>query len=204
MLTTSTIKDIITFLFTLSGLIIASMGLSTWKKQIKGTKYFDTAYSLHYSILKLRDAIKHVRNRGIWPAESAKAIEDFKNKYPDRVDEVDIKKNSSRYVYQMRWEEIASAYTEMESHLLAAEVLWGPEILKKILPLKQKVTKLNITLKYFFDPELVKVMADTTDKYMKLHDIVYDQSIENNDDTFSKEVNDSIKEIDEYIQQKLK
>ena len=133
------IKDLITFVLTIAGIIIASKGLSTWKKQIKWNKENEISYNLNYSILKLRDAIKHVRNPAIWNSENYKAIQYFKNKYPNRKDDENLEKNSSIYVYEMRWEEITNAYTEMESHLLAVEVLWGSEILNKIKPLRKKV-----------------------------------------------------------------
>ena len=73
------IKDLITFILTIAGIIVASGGLSTWRKQIEGKKKIDVSYNLNYSILKLRDAIKHVRNPGIWNAENHKAIQYFNN-----------------------------------------------------------------------------------------------------------------------------
>src|ERR1035437_9099217 len=143
------IRDVITYALTFWGLIIATKGLVTWRKQIKGTKEFETAYNLNYSVLKLRDAIKHVRNPAIWPSESYKAIQYYKAKYSDKPIE-DVEKNSQGYVYEMRWEEIVSAFTEIESHLLAAEVLWGIEILSLIKPLNKKINELNIGLKQYF------------------------------------------------------
>jgi hypothetical protein len=95
------IKDTLTFLLTTAGLIIAGLGLATWKKQIKGSKEFETAYNLHYAILRLRDAIKHVRNPGIWPSESNEALKYAKTKYPS-ISEVDLEKKSHAYVYEMR------------------------------------------------------------------------------------------------------
>lgn len=115
------IKDLATVILTIWGLIIAGRGLATWRKQIKGTKEFETGYNLHYAVLKLRDAIKHVRNPAIWPSENSKAIQYSKAKYPNKS-ETDIEKDSHAYVYEMRWEEITLASTEAESHLLASEV----------------------------------------------------------------------------------
>lgn len=192
------IKDFVTFILTVSGLIIAGMGLSTWRKQIKGVKEFETSYNLHYSLLRLRNAIKHVRNPAIWGAENYKAIQYFKNKYPDRIDDKGLEKNSDVYVYEMRWEEITEAYTEMESHLLAAEVLWGSEVLDKIMPLKKKVVELNISLKQYLDPRF------RTDTHKNLSDIIYDQGDEKDQDAFSKEIAKAIEGIADYIKQKMK
>ena len=190
------IKDLITFTLTIAGIVVASGGLSTWKKQIEGKKKLDVSYNLNYSILRLRDAIKHVRNPAIWNNENYKAIQYFKNKYPDRADDENLEKNSNVYVYEMRWEEITNAFTEMESHLLSAEVLWGPEILNKIKPLRKKVTELNISLQQYFNPDLRTKAVGAIDK------IVYDMSSENEKDVFSQEIDKIIKEITNYIKEK--
>ncbi|MES2216418.1 MAG: hypothetical protein V4481_03935 [Patescibacteria group bacterium] len=192
------IKDVITFILTLAGIIIAGMGLATWKKQIKGTKEFDTAYNLHYSILKLRNAIKYVRNPAVFPSESYKAIEYSKAKYPHKSKD-EIEKDSHAYVYEMRWDEIKDADTEMESYLLAAEVLWGPEILELMKPLNKKIVELNIALKQNFQPEL------RTKNAVELHDVIYDKGnwITNEEDSFGKEVSSAIKGITDYIKSKI-
>jgi hypothetical protein len=191
-------KDLITFVFTATGLIIAGMGLAAWKKQIKGIKEFEAGYDLHYSLLKLRDAIKHVRNPAIFPSESHKAIQYSKAKYPDKSDE-ELSKDTQSYVYEMRWEEITEAFTEMESHLLAAEVLWGSEILKLIVPLNTKIIELNIALKQNFQPEL------RTKDVTEIHEVIYYMGNwnENDGDTFSKEVSDFIKTITDYIKNRF-
>jgi hypothetical protein len=190
------IKDVITFFITITGLVIAGMGLATWKKQIKGVKEFETAYNLHYSILKLRNSIKHVRNPAIWPSETQRATEYAKAKYPDKSGE-ELISSSSPYVYEMRWEEIVVSSTEMESHLLAAEVLWGPEILNLIKPLNKKITELNICLKQYFQPEF------RTQELKELRKVIYDMSGEDAKDEFSLKIEEAIGVIVEYIKGKI-
>lgn len=192
------IKDLLTFLLTVTGLVIAGMGLATWKKQIKGSKEFETAYNLHYSVLKMRNAIKHVRNPAIFSSESQKAVEYAKTKSPDESDG-NIQKDSHSYVYEMRWEEINKASTEMESHLLAAEVLWGTEIMNLIKPLNQKIIELNIGLQQYFRPEL------RTKDSTQLHDIIYDKGnwATGQEDSFSKEVGQAVQGITDYIKNKI-
>lgn len=190
------IKDLITFILTTAGIIIAGIGLATWKKQIKGTKEFETAYNLHYSILKLRDAIKNVRNPAIWPSENQKALEYSKSKYPNKSRE-DIENNSHAYVYEMRWEEIKNASTEMESYLLAAEVIWGPEILNLVKPLNKKINELNIYLAQYFQPDM------RTKSFMELHNIIYDKSNGDEKDAFSKEMYKIVQGITDYIKGKI-
>lgn len=186
-------KDVLTIFFTVAGLIIAGMGLWTWKKQIKGTKNFETAYNVYYSVLKLRDAIKSVRNPAIWLPEMDKALQYSKDKYKNKTLE-EIEKNVHPYVYEMRWEEIIRALTEMESHLLSAEVLWGPDLLKLVRPLNAKVSELNISLKQNFQSEI------RTKNFDKIHEAIYDIG---DQDKFSASINQAIKEIEVFLKPHL-
>jgi hypothetical protein len=192
-------KDFFTFIFTLAGLIIAWVGLATWKKQIKGSKNFEMAYNFHYSMLKLRNAIEYVRNPAIFPSENNKAIQYSKDKYPEKPEE-EIKKDSNLYVYEMRWEKINNALKEMESHLLAIEVLWGPEILTLIKPLNRKIIELNSALKQMFGPPEYRVK-----KLDELYGIIYDKSnwINGEKDPFNKEISQIIEKITNYIKNKI-
>lgn len=188
-------KDVITFLLTGVGILVAGLGLVTWKKQIKGTKDFDTAYNLHYSLLKLRDAIEYVRGPAIFPSESNQAIKHTQAKYPEKP-LIEIEKNSIAYVYEMRWEKITAAFTEMESHMLAAEVLWGPEILTLVKPMREKVTILSMNIRENFTEPDMRTM-DRAD----VRGIIYARFDEK--DLFANEVNGVIKAIGAYLKTKM-
>lgn len=191
-------KDVLTVLFTLAGLIIAGLGLATWKKQIKGSKEFEATHNLHFAMLKLREAIKHVRNPAIWPSESQRAVKFIKEKNPEKSDE-ELKKNEHAYVYEMRWQKITDAYTEAESYLLEAEALWGHEIMDLTKPLNKKVRELNINLNQnFASPEM------RTKDLMTIHDVIYDKSSETEQDAFSTEVSKSIDAIADYLRGKIR
>lgn len=190
-------KDVLTALFTLAGLIIAGLGLATWKKQIKGSKEFEAAHNLHFAMLKLREAIKHVRNPAIWPSESQRAVKFIKEKSPEKSDE-ELKKNEHAYVYEMRWQKITDAFTEAESHLLTAEALWGHEIIDLTKPLNKKIRELNINLNQNFAPEM------RTKDLMAIHDVIYDKSSETEQDAFSAEISKSIDAIADYLRKKIK
>jgi len=190
------IKDVFTVLISAGVLLVAWKGLETWKAQIKGVKTYEIAYNLNYAILKLRNAIRHVRNPAIWPSESYKAVQYAKAKYPDKNPE-EIEKDSGSYVYEMRWEEIKNASTEVDSHLLGAEVLWGKEILELMKPLNKKITELNIALQQKFNPDL------RTKSSTEIFNIVYEGGESSEKDTFSKEVNSAVQQITDYIKSKL-
>ena len=192
------IKDVLTFILTIFGLYIAGSGLLTWKKQMKGTKEFETAYNLNYSILKLREALKQVRHPAIWPSESAKAIKFAREKYPEKSDS-ELEKDAHAYVYEMRWEQISKASTEMESHLLAAEVLWGEELLDLTKPLYKKISELNTSLKKTFQHIPEKSVED----YTKRDEVIYGGLEDEENNGFSKELNFVIRTIEEYLKTKI-
>lgn len=187
-------KDLITFALGVAGLYIAGGGLFTWKNQIEYTKEHDVADNLHHSLLKLRDAIKHVRNPAIFPSESYEAAQHLRSKYPD-LSEKEIENKTYPYVYELRWKEIQNASTEVDSGLLMAEVLWGREIRKLVIPLKKKITELNIMLKQNFQPEYRAIDS------MKIHDIIYDKGnwARDEEDPFGEDVNKAIEGVMDYI-----
>jgi len=191
------VKDIVTFILSAVGLYIAGSGLWTWKKQITGKKEFEAAYDLNYAILELREAVKHVRHPAIWPSESLSAIQYAKNKYPDKTED-EIGKDSHAYVYEMRWDKIRETFTKVDAHLLAVEVLWGKEILNLVKPLRKKINELNIALKQYFQPKLM------TKDYMEIDDIIYGRLDDEENDNFSKSINEYTSKIDEYLKDKIK
>jgi hypothetical protein len=85
----------------------------------------------------------------------------------------------------------------MESHLLAAEALWGSEILTLVRPLNKKITELNICLKQYFQPELM------TKDFKEVRTVIYDMSGEDEKDDFSKEIAQDIKKITDYLNTKI-
>ncbi len=98
----------------------------------------------------------------------------------------------------MRWEEITKASTEVESHLLAAEVLWGDEITNSYKSLKNNVTTLNISLLQYLKPEF------RTKDLEVLREIVYNTSNEENKDKFSQEVECSVDVMAKILKEKIK
>lgn len=160
-----------------------------------GSKRAEVAYNLNYSLLKVRDAIKGVRNPAIWNSEFEAARKYSKEKNPENSDEF-REKNSSALVYEMRWEEITKALKDLDSNVLAAEVLWGTEVVNLVRPLHKKITELTIALRQHFNPDL------RTKDFMELHDTIYNQGHEGEEDGFGKEVSDIIKKVDEYLKTK--
>lgn len=190
-------KDLLTVALTGIGLWIAASGLVTWRKQIKGAKEFETAYGLNAATLKLRDAIRHVRNPWIPNSESERALRYSKEKYPDRPED-DLAKDNHSSVYEMRWEKILAAYAEVESLLFAAEFLWGDHILELFKPLTKKVHELNLSLSENFR----KAEHRSRDP-KEIREIMYDHGSEESPDKFSREISGLVNSITSYLKERI-
>lgn len=192
------LKDSLTAIFTFAGLVIAALGLATWKKRIKGSKEFEAAHNLHLSILKLREAIKHVRSPVIWSGESEQAVKFIKERDPKKSNDY-AGKNEKIYIYEIRWQKITDAYIEVGSHLLAAEALWGNEIVDLIKPIDEKVTELRLDLGEYHSPPEMR-----TKELKEIRKTIYDTSFGTKRDDFSAEVSKYIDAVADCLRKKIK
>ena len=86
------VKELVYIAVAVFGVVIAWRGLSTWRTQLKGNVEHEAARRLYKAVLKLRDAMSHVRNPAIWPAEMVEA----ETKYPE------ARKDTTNAVYYSR------------------------------------------------------------------------------------------------------
>lgn len=182
------IKDLITFLLTIIGMIIAGGGLFTWKKQIKG----DTARRLYKSVLKLREAISYVRNPFISIAEQNNAIKQAEK------ENIVLEIKSSNIVYYFRWQKITEAMSELQLEQLEAEVLWGKEVLEKIDPIRSCVTELNIKLSQFLNPDLKTFSND------EIREVIYENRTKDFRDTFTLKIDNAVDVVGDFLKPKYK
>jgi hypothetical protein len=106
----------------LAGVAVASLGLSTWRKQLKGSAEYELAKRLLLQVYKLRDAIQYVRQPFLSSAEAQGAQGDV----PWQIT-----------AYENRWKGVREALIELQAALLESEVLWGntvSEITAKLNP----------------------------------------------------------------------
>jgi hypothetical protein len=119
----SNITNTLTAVATLFGVLIAGFGLSTWRKQLKGTYDYELAKKTLFSVYKLRDALRYVRQPFLSVGEASR-------------DNKDIPWEQSAYLN--RWKEVREALILLETNSLECEVVWGkgiPDARKSINPL---------------------------------------------------------------------
>ncbi len=169
-------------------IILAIIGLTAWKKQMKGKTNYEVARRCLKSIYKLREAIKYVRNPYISAGEIEKSLKDS-----GLEDNKDLTKNQkiNWAVYDARWKKVTEAKTEMDLEFFEAEVSWGKDILLKQKDLGDLIGKLYASVTMF----LRGYGQEKEDK------IIYNIGEE---DLFTKEVDKAIEKIEDYLKPYLR
>ncbi len=117
----STTKEIVTITATVIGVIIACLGLRTWKEQLKGTTKYKVAKDVLFKTFRLRDTLKHTRTPYMARTTKKSVFETY-NKRLDRLNRIKQK---------------------LEISKLEAEVVFGEEETKEIKDLIKKVNALH-------------------------------------------------------------
>jgi len=110
----SAVANVATAVFTLGAVIVAAVGLNTWKSELKGRADFDTARVLAKDTYALREALGSYRTPMYSSAE-----------FPDG----DMR-SAEGYaaMFQARWRPLSAALTKYDLSVLEAEALWGRSI----------------------------------------------------------------------------
>jgi len=106
------LKEVIQVFVPVVALIIAWMGLSTWKRKLEGTDEHKIRQDLLRAVYNYRNAIQSVRN----PA--------FNFKEPPERQNV-------RDEYERRWNYAEKVKVELDTVLVDAEIIWGDKIKEK-------------------------------------------------------------------------
>jgi len=184
-------SDGITALSAILAVIFGSSWLDTSKKKMKGKLDYDIARKYLKGVLKLRDAIKIVRNPFIPVGEMQSALE--KNGF--KGNEYEDKEKTNRSVYSLRWNKVQEAWTNLEEILTEAEISWGDEAVKIQNDLNQLVRELRGAIWLFVNAsEDIK----TNDENFKLIYGTYDRG-----DDFSVKVDKEVEKIRDFLKQYL-
>lgn len=194
------IKEVVNIVSPILGLVIATFGVFTWRLQLKGKTEYELSRRLLKAVYELREAIKVVRNPAIVPEEVVSA---FRKK--GLSDEEINKKGGIAFntgvVYESRWENISNALSTLEVEELEAEVLWGNEIKEKTLRFKRCTYTLNLNLKRLYRQDSGQRNYGHK-KMEEIHQVIWDDFDDKN--PFDKEINSSIKGIEEFLKPHLK
>jgi hypothetical protein len=175
-------------LSTILGVIFGSSWLDTSKKKMKGKLNHDIAREYLKAVLKLRDAVKIVRNPFIPIDEMLVALE--KNGF--KKEDYEDSKKVNRSVYFLRWNKVQEVWTNFEEILTEAEVSWGSDAIKIQKELDRLIRELRSIIWLFINySESFHKEGEKNEK------ILYGTYDEN--DEFAKNINIEIEKIKFFL-----
>jgi hypothetical protein len=165
---------LITALLALSGIVIAFVGLKTWRRQLKGTHDFELAKRLMLDAYNLEESIKQFRNPFIIG-------------------------NNERDEYDRRWKEVVSFANELRASLTEAQIIWDKS---KSQGYKTSVNKLIgeliIALRHYLTDQDNSKKSNYTQLLSKNDMNVLYSDYEDNIDSYSAKVDEFIKSIENF------
>lgn len=196
------LKDVATIITAAVAAIIAIKGYGSWKKQLRGKAEYDLARRLLRSVYKVKKAIRLVRNYLVLSGEVALAmrdagieIEDYDSRNPEHH------ALSQQAVYQRRWTEIQTAWTELEVDALEAEVLWGHDIAELLEPLQRHTKKLAGYIQIYLQNLAKPPRHPDSNLAREIEETIYERG---EHDAFAEEIDNAVTEIENYLRPHLK
>lgn len=167
----------------LLGAWIAWSGLTTWKKQLRGTHEFELARRLLLSVYKVRDGARNVRRPFLASSEA------------------DDPSSESWKVsaYQNRWKVVDEGFRELRLASLEAETVWGRDILdEENKALRQHLNQLLLAIidKLHDDDQTDNDELFTRDDF----EVLYVRGVE---DGYSRKLDKIVDSFDEVTRPKL-
>jgi hypothetical protein len=201
------VKDVIVALSAVGGAVIAGIGLSTWRRQLRGNADYEVARKVLRGAYRVRDAIGWVRNPMILPGEMASAWKSAGHP-PESFDPFKRGADLDEAVYQARWREVVAAMSDLEAEQLEAEVLWGAEAKAAIWPLRQRVGELRVALERWLRQKAESARSphpmnkQEIEDWKELDHMVYGMSGDESD-KFSQSVKSAVEGCEDLVRPHL-
>lgn len=134
-------KDVLLGAAAAATAIFAYLGLSAWRKELKGRSEYDLAKRVLKAVYRVREAFKIVRNPAIFQYEYPEEMRDFHGHLKREHDY-----EGTFRVYEKRWERMDESFKELEELHLEAQVEWGPEYQSVIVNLRRCRSELLLAI----------------------------------------------------------
>jgi len=189
-------KDIVVALAAAAAAVFAYLGLSAWRKELKGKSEYQLAKDVLKSVYKVREAFKHVRNPVIYQYEYPENMRDHHG-HLKREHNFE----GTAHVYEERWKKMAEAFGELEEHHLAAQVEWGPEFQEVIVKLRSCRIELLVAIQQMLERKKNPHEAAG----MKAHERAEERSVlyhlggDSEHDKFTPQVEEAIDAFEKWL-----
>lgn len=196
------VKDLLVGAAAITGAVVAVIGLSTWKRQLRGQFEYELSRRILVTLFKYRDAIAGVRHPAMWSYEMPKPpVEELKT-----MSDEDVRYYGTSKAYQARWERVQTERTSLYADLLQSEALWGRDLKDLFSVLFNLEHELLITIQHHLrvtNPRTSTIEKDAIRKIIeKRRDIMYDDTSDGGDD-FKREFQGGIEAIEKFLKPKL-
>ncbi len=133
--------DFIIKLTPIAGVIIAWIGLDTWKRQIKGTDKYKVASELLLEVYRVREGVGVVRSSFVQytPVKNDKASKEM-NEFFGYVEAM-----------ERRWKEVTEPVVQLSLLSLKAEVHLSKDIKQEVDKLMKLIRELQVTYEQYID-----------------------------------------------------
>lgn len=175
--------------------IVATRGLGTWQRELRGKANFDAAKGLAKATYGLRDQIQQCRSAMVLAQEFPESYRNF----PDKKTSTE-KAEAWAHVFKNRWEPVWIAIQEFDVQVLEAEALWGLKIRQKTDVLHKAVRKLHVSMGALIDNEASdgEVFQNDRDFGKKIRADIFGYQGEDNN-PLSSEMKSAVTDIENFL-----
>ena len=142
------VKDVVTAVVAVWGLIYASRALDTWKRQLHGQEKYGLAKRILLALNRVRDEVKNVRSPLITGGESSTAL-----KKSEAENGVAATSNGPMIVfsavYRERWRRMTDAWSALSVEMDQASVVWHAEVFDEMKELDDLIWNLKTAVENY-------------------------------------------------------
>lgn len=184
----------------LAGVIVAFLGLQTWKTQLRKGGDHELARSLLVRLFQYRDAIRQVRNPFMSIHEMTPPAADQSNKMsPEQIHHYGV-----TAAYRGRWTKVREAREQLYPLQLEANALWGKDLDNLFRPVEKLERELFVASDVQLKSEDPSSSQSMRDAYYKIskerRDVLY--AIDGKD-PFDNQLEMAFEAIEAYLKPKL-
>lgn len=180
----SALADIITATAITAGILIATIGLNTWRKQLRGTTEYELAKRLLLQVYRLRDALQYTRSPFLSAGEAGEIPEGISWEIA---------------AYNHRWNTVREAASKLSTVTLECEVVWGNDIDNLTRELRSHVFTLSNAVDAFIRAKEDPSFRDDFTREMR--NILYSHG---SSDPYEVTLKEKILAFEEYVKPHLR
>lgn len=197
----SAAKDVLVGLPAVSAAVFAYLGLSAWRKELKGKAEYHLAKEVLKSVYRVREAFKHVRQAAIYQYEYP---EDMADHHGHLKQEHDYE--GTAHVNEKRWNVMVEAFQELEEHHLAAQVEWGPDFQDVIVKLRSCRVELMIAIQKMLERKKNPrdAQSNTPEERAEERSVLYYLGSDSEHDKFTPEIDQAVSDFEQWLRPHIK